>query len=64
MDCVDPWQPTQSYNVGVAIMQGNNVHSIGVHSGRLQPIRVDLDEYVELGQDNVDVGLNLQGQFY
>jgi hypothetical protein len=43
---------------------GGNVHWSAAHSGRVQPIHIDVDEYVEHGQCNVDVGLTLQVQFY
>ena len=59
MDCVNPFQPTQSRNVGVAAMQGGNVHWNETLSSSPQSIRVDGDEYVEVGQHNVNVGLTL-----
>ena len=64
MDRVDPCQPTQTYNVGCRSQQGGSAHWSGAHSGRVHPIHIDRDEYVEQGEDNVDVGLSLQGQFY
>ena len=39
---------------------GGNVHWSAAHSSRT----IDVDEYVEHGQCNVDVGLTLHGQFY
>jgi hypothetical protein len=64
MDRVDPCQPTQSHNLGASTQGVGNVHWSAAHIGRAQPIRIDVDEYVEHGQCNVDVGLTLQGQFY
>ena len=56
---MNPFQPTQSRNVGVAAMQGGNVHWNETLSSSPQSIRVDGDEYVEVGQHNVNVGLTL-----
>jgi hypothetical protein len=64
MDCVDPGQPTQAQNVGTVVVDDGNVNWRGTHSGRMQSNRIDVDEYVEPRQDNVDVGLSLHGQFY
>ena len=64
MDRVDPCQPTQAYNMGSATMQDGNVNWIGTHSGRMQSNRADVDQDVEPGQDNVDVGLSLHGKLY
>ena len=64
MDCVDPCQPTQSCTVGSVAIQGGSVHWQETHRGGLQTIRAGVDDYVEPGQHNVDVGLSLQGQFY
>ena len=64
MDRVDPCQSTESHNLGASTQGGGNVHWSAAHNGRAQPIRIDVDEYVEHGQCNVDVGLSLQGQFY
>lgn len=63
MSCVDPCQTTQAYTIKSTTMQDDNVSWRGTHSGRMQTKRVDVDEYVEPGQDNVDVGLSLHGQF-
>ena len=64
MDRVDPCQPTQSFNVGGGSQQGGSANWFGAHSGRVHPILSDRVEYVEQGDDNVDVGLTLQAQFY
>ena len=47
MDRVDPCQPTQSHNVGGGSQQGGSAHWSGVRSGRVHPICMDRDEYVE-----------------
>ena len=64
MDRVDPCQPTQCYNMGLETQQGGSVHWSAAHSGRAQHSRIDADEYVEERQQNVDVGLTLQGQLF
>ena len=64
MDRVDPCQPTQAQNVGSVVVEDGNVTWRGIHSGRMQSNHIDVDKYVEPRQDNVDVGLSLQGQFY
>jgi hypothetical protein len=64
MDRVDPCQPTQSFNVGASTHGQESVHWSAAHSVRAKPVRIDIDEYVEQSECNVDVGLTLQGQFY
>jgi hypothetical protein len=64
MDRVDPCQPTQSFNVGGTTHGQESVHWSATRSGRDKSVRIDIDEYVEQSECNVDVGLTLQGRFY
>jgi hypothetical protein len=64
MDHVDPCQPTQNFNVGASTHGQESVHWSAGHSGRVKPVRIDMDEYVEQSDCNVDVVLSLQGQLY
>ena len=64
MDRVDPCQPTQSFNVGGSTHGQESVHWSAEHSVRVKLVRIDIDEYVEQSECNVDVGLTLHGQFY
>ena len=47
MGRVDPCQPTQSFNVGGTTHGQESVHWSAAHSGRVKPVRIDMDEYVE-----------------